>query len=476
MSTRTSEGDRQRLITEVRRLLDRHRVLDDLARRQPGERRGVIEDLQHRQNAADIQRRLRLLHPSDTAFVLESLPLDERRLVWQDLDDAHAADALLELETSVRDSVLGATPTRRLVALAAHMDVHDLAWIAEALPPSVLDEVVVGLDDADRVLLRQTTAYPPGTVGQLMTSDPAVVPDSGSAADVIADLRERGELPAHSDPLFVVDRRNVFRGTLNLQTLLMARPDTPVHDLVDRAATRFAPEDSAQIAARAFERYNLVSAAVTTDRGKLVGRVTIDSVLDFVQDEADREALTVAGLRGAEDLFAPVWHSAGNRSMWLFVNLVTAFLATRFIGMFESTISSLVALASLMPIVASVGGNTGNQTIALVIRGLAFDQIGGANVRHVLQKEVLVGLLNGVLWGSFVGLVSFVLYRHVRLGLVLMAAVLLNLVIAAVVGVCVPLALHRYGRDPAQGASVLVTFVTDSMGFLLFLGLARLLL
>lgn len=268
----------------------------------------------------------------------------------------------------------------------------------------------------------------------------------------------------------------MFRGTLSLQTLLLAQPETPIRELIDGSAQRFPPEESAHTAARAFERYNLVSAAVTTDRGKLVGRLTIDAVLDFVREEADRDALTMAGLRGAEDLFAPVWHSAGNRSMWLFVNLVTAFLATRFIGLFESTISGLVALATLMPIVASVGGNTGNQTIALMIRGLAFDQIGAANVRHVLRKEVLVGLLNGVLWGSFVGVVAFLLYRHVRLGLVLMAAVMLNLVIAALAGVCVPLLLHRYGRDPAQGASVLVTFVTDSMGFLLFLGLARLLL
>jgi magnesium transporter len=476
MPTRTPEAERQRIIAEVRHLLDRHRVLDDLARRQPGDRRGVIEDLQHRQNAAAIQRRVRELHPADTAFVLESLPLDERSVVWHDLDDTHAADVLLELDASVRDSLIAATATRRLVALAAHMDVHDLACISDALPPGVLEKVVGGLDDAERVLLRQTVAYAPGTVGQLMASDPAVVQDAITAGDVISELRERQGLPAHSDPLFVVDRRNVFRGTLSLQTLLMAKPETPVRDLIDGSAQCFAPEASAHVAARAFERYNLVSAAVTSDRGKLVGRLTIDAVLDFVRDEADREALAMAGLRGAEDLFAPVWHSAGNRSMWLFVNLVTAFLATRFIGLFETTITGLVALATLMPIVASVGGNTGNQTIALMIRGLAFDQIGTANVRHVLRKEVLVGLLNGVVWGSLVGLVAFLLYRHLQLGLVLMAAVLLNLVIAAVAGVCVPLLLHRYGRDPAQGASVLVTFVTDSMGFLLFLGLARLLL
>lgn len=476
MPIRTSDDQRQRIITDIRERLDRHRVLDDLARRQTTERRDVIEELQHRQNAADIQRRVRVLHPADTAFLLESLPWDDRRLIWEDLDDAYAADALLELDSSVRESLITVTPMRRLIALSRHMDVHDLAWISDALPAAVLQHIVTHLDDADRVLLRQSAAYEHGTVGQLMTGDPAVVRDAVTAGDVIDDLRERGGLPPHSDPLFVVDRRNVFRGALSLQTLLLAPPSTPVNDLTDRSAESFAPDDSAATAARAFERYNLVSAAVTTSRGKLVGRLTIDAVVDFIQEEADREALAMAGLRGAEDLFAPVWDSAGNRSLWLFVNLVTAFVATRFIGLFESTISGLVILASLMPIVASVGGNTGNQTIALMIRGLAFDQISATNVRHVVRKEVLVGLLNGVLWGGLIGVAVMLLYQHVRLGVVLMMAVLLNLVIAALAGVYVPLTLQRSGRDPAQGASVLVTFITDSMGFLLFLGLARLLL
>ena len=300
--------------------------------------------------------------------------------------------------------------------------------------------------------------------------------ESTTAAEVIEDIRSRGALPDYADPLFVVDRRNVFRGALGLQTLLLAPAATPVADITNRTALTFAPDGPASAAARAFERYNLVSAPVVTDRGKLIGRLTVDAVVDFIQQSADRDALAMAGLRGGEDLFAPVWDSARNRSLWLFVNLVTAFLATRFIGLFESTITELVALASLMPIVASVGGNTGNQTVALMIRGLAFDQISSANVRYVLRKELLVGLLNGVLWGGLVGVAVLLLYSHLWLGIVLMTAVLLNLVIAAVIGVVVPLTLHRYGRDPAQGASVLLTFVTDSMGFLLFLALARLLL
>ena len=238
----------------------------------------------------------------------------------------------------------------------------------------------------------------------------------------------------------------------------------------------FHPDDTAAQAARAFERYDLVSVPVVNERGKLIGRLTVDAVVDFIRVTADQDALAMAGLRGSEDLFAPVWHSARNRSPWLFVNLITAFVATRFIGLFESTIQSLVALATLMPIVASIGGNTGNQTVALVIRGLAYEQLSQDSRRHLLRKEMIVSLVNGLLWGGLLGLFSGLVYQRVRLGLVMTAAVMLNLVIAAAVGVLVPLALQRSGRDPAQGSSVLLTFITDSMGFFLFLGLARLFL
>jgi magnesium transporter len=232
-------------------------------------------------------------------------------------------------------------------------------------------------------------------------------------------------------------------------------------------------EDIAKkLAARAFERYDLVSLPVVNDRGKLIGRLTVDAVVDFIRVTADKEALAMAGLTGAEDLFAPVWHSARNRSPWLFVNLMTAFAATRFIGFFESTIQDLVSLATLMPIVASIGGNTGNQTVALVIRGFAFEQLTDDTRRHLLRKELVVSLVNGLIWGSVAGVTAGLFYRRLALGVVMMAAIILNLMIAAAVGVLVPFALHRMGRDTAQGSSVLLTVATDSMGFLLFLRLA----
>ncbi|MGE3707822.1 MAG: magnesium transporter, partial [Vicinamibacterales bacterium] len=432
--------------------------------------------LQHRQNAADVQRRVHHLHPADLAFVLEALPRRDRLTLWRDIDDAHAAEALVEIDQAVREGLLAATPHARQVAILAHLDVDDLAWLSESLAPDVLRQVTRSLDELEQTLLRQTTGYAEGSVGHLMSHEVVAVQEAHTASEVIADLRQRASLPPHADPVFVVDRRNVLRGAVSLQALLLSPPDVPVAAVMDPGVRAFAPDDPATLAARAFDRYNLVSAPVTTERGKLVGRLTVDAIIDFVQEAADRDALSMAGLRGAEDLFAPMWRSTRNRTPWLFVNLVTAFAATRFIGLFESTISGLVALATLMPIVASIGGNTGNQTVALVIRGLAFDQINDGNIRRVLRKELLIGLMNGVLWGGLVGLAALALYGRPRLSVVLAAAVLLNLGVAAIAGVAVPVWLQRLGRDPAQGSSVLLTFVTDSMGFFLFLGLAHLLL
>jgi magnesium transporter len=306
-----------------------------------------------------------------------------------------------------------------------------------------------------------------------MSREVATVRESESVAQVLEELRVRGELPEHTDRLFVVDGRNVLRGALSLQALLAGQPAATVDTLMDRDPRSFTAEEEAAHAALAFERYNLLSAPVVNERGKLVGRLTVDAVMDFIRKDAEHDALAMAGLRGAEDLFAPVLEAARNRSPWLVVNLVTAFLATRFIGLFETSIQQLVALATLMPIVASVGGNTGNQTIALVIRGLAFEQVRPSNLRHLMRKELAVSLVNGLLWGGLAGTFAGVLYGHLWLGAVMMAAVLLNLVVAATAGVTVPMLLDRVGRDPAQGSSVLLTFITDSMGFLLFLGLAK---
>ena len=472
MPPRRPAHDLHRTFDDISTLLEHHRSLIVLASKQDRAQRGVAAQLQQRQNVVELQRSLRGLHPADLAFILEGLEPEDRLQIWSALEPAQAAEALVELDSSVRSWLIDETDRQRLVRMASALDPDDLAYLADDLPDEVMRDVRESLGEIDRTLLQQADTYPPQSVGRLMSVDVVTVRDIQTIGEVLRDLQARSDLPEHLDRLFVVDGRNLLRGALSLQSLVVAPPTTQVGDVMERDPLAFQPTETAAHAARAFERYDLVSLPVVNDRGKLVGRLTVDAVVDFIRVSADKDALAMAGLRGGEDIFASIWDSARNRSPWLFVNLVTAFAATRFIGLFEPTIQSLVSLATLMPIVASIGGNTGNQTIALVIRALAFDQLTDDTRRHLLRKEMVVSLLNGLLCGGLAGIAAGLFYHRAALGLVMMAAIVLNLLIAAAVGVIVPLKLQRVGRDPAQGASVLLTFVTDSMGFFVFLGLA----
>ena len=293
---------------------------------------------------------------------------------------------------------------------------------------------------------------------------------------VLRYLRRLDELPDHTDQLFVVDRDEKLKGRLPVNRLLVSAPERLVGELMDTDVVRFTPQQNADEAAQAFERYDLVSAPVVDAREALVGRVTVDVMVDFIRSASKTEVLNLAGLRAEEDIFASVWKSAKNRWTWLAINLVTAFVASRVIGLFEGSIEKLVALAALMPIVAGIGGNSGNQTITMIVRAMALGQITPRNARALLKKELVISLLNGLVWGSIFGVFATVLYHSFPLGLVMMAAMALNLIVAASFGVFIPMVLHRFGRDPAVGASVLITAITDSGGFFIFLGLATLFL
>jgi len=419
----------------------------------------------------ELHRHLRAMHPADIGFLLEALPHDERRMVWEQLTPEHAGRVLMETPSAVRESLIGVTAQDDLVGLLLTLDPEDIAFIADSLPPQVRDAVSRELESIDRVTFDQASRYDDYSVGRYMTHEWVSVPETHSIEQALAHLRVLGELPAQSDRIFVVDSRNVLRGTLALPTLVLTDPSAAVAAVTEDTMT-FDPNDHAGDAAKAFERYDLVSAPVVDERGKLVGRLTVDAVMDFVRDESNLQALKRAGLSGDEDLFGGPWQSARNRWPWLAINLVTAFVASRVIAQFEGEIQSLASLAALMPIVASIGGNTGNQTMALVIRGLALDRIQNDGVRRIFHKELGISLLNGVVWGLVVGIAALVLYSNLALGLVMSSAVVLNLLVAAVAGVGVPIGLHASGRDPAHGASVLLTFITDAMGFFLFLGLA----
>jgi magnesium transporter len=289
-------------------------------------------------------------------------------------------------------------------------------------------------------------------------------------------MRRLGSLPDHTDKLFVVDRNDTLRGVLPLKRLVVSDLDATVADVMSEDAVVFHPEDIADDAAKAFERYDLVTAPVIDEKNRLVGRVTVDAVMDFIREEAESDMLSMAGLREEEDFFASVWKSVQNRWAWLAINLVTALMASRVIGLFEGSIEKIVALAALMPIVAGIGGNSGNQTTTMIVRGLALGQVSTHNMQSLITKEMGVSLLNGLLWGGVLGGIAFALYGSYQLGLVMMAAMTLNLLLAALMGVMIPLVMNKIGRDPAVGSSVLITAMTDSGGFFIFLGLATIFL
>jgi magnesium transporter len=463
----------QEQVSEVRRLLERHRMLETVARRQETPKSALLEQMQHRQNLVELHRRLRGIHPADLAHILELLPIEDRLVVWRELEPPQAGPSLVEVSREVREALIEHTDRQALGAALRELDADDLRYLAESLPDDLVDEVSALLDARDRSWVEQSRAYAENSAARLMTQDALTLRESQTAEDAIARIRARGRLPSHTDRLFVIDSRNVLIGAVPLGALLIADPSSDVTSIMDADIGRFHPYDDAEEVAKAFERYDLLSAPIVDDRGKLIGRVTADAVMDFIRASSANEVLALAGLRKAEDLFAPVWDSARNRWPWLAVNIATAFVASRVIGVFAGTIQQLVALATLMPIVASIGGNTGNQTVALVVRGIALGQITPSSAWHLVRKELVVSVLNGLLWGTIIGLFAGVIYASAPLALVMAGAVLLNLLVAALVGVFVPLILDRAGRDPAAGSSVMLTFVTDGMGFFLFLGLAR---
>jgi magnesium transporter len=274
----------------------------------------------------------------------------------------------------------------------------------------------------------------------------------------------------------VVDRSGVLKGLVPVNRILVSDPETLVADIMVRDFVKFHPNDKAQDAAAAFERYDLVSAPVVDDNGKLVGRVTVNAVVDYIREENANDMLSAGGLQEEEDLFASVWKSVQNRWAWLAINLVTAFIASRVIGLFEHSIAQLVALAALMPIVAGISGNSGNQTITMIVRALALGQITAGHAHKLFLKEIAVAMLNGLIWGGVVGLFAFLIYHNWQLGVVMMGAMILSLMLAAVAGVAIPLVRYKLGRDPAVGSSVMITAITDSGGFFIFLGLATLIL
>ena len=463
-------------LARVIEMLRRHHLVEDLTHRQAGAHQDVVDNLLHRQHLAELQREIDLLHPADVARILEALPPEDRISVWHLVKSDRDGEILLEVSDAVRESLLADMDGSEILAAAEQLDTNDLADLAEDLPDDVVHELMQRLDAPEREQLRSAMSWEDDQVGAIMDFEMVTIREDVTLEVVLRYLRRLKEIPEQTDKLFVVNHDNVLTGVLPLQWLLVNDPNREVSAVMAPDANTFRPDEDVFDTAQAFERYDLVSAPVVDAEGRLIGRVTIDAMVDVIREEGDADALSRGGLREDEDIFASVWRSLRNRWTWLAINLVTAFIASRVIGLFEGSIEKLVALAALMPIVAGIGGNSGNQTITMIVRALALGQVSPAGAKRLLRKEVSVALLNGLVWGGVVGLVAWLLYGNPALGAVMTAAMTLNLLLAALMGVVIPMTLARFDRDPALGASVLITALTDSGGFFIFLGLATLFL
>ncbi|ALG68693.1 magnesium transporter [Beggiatoa leptomitoformis] len=480
MPTHNNELRHQRnlhdTLLQVNHLLEKQKLVNALVRKQDTPRHELVQSLVAKQHLVELKHKLEQLHPADLAFVLESLPLDDRLKVWELIPVEKYGAILLESAEAVRDSLIANMERHQIIHVAEHLDSDEIADLMPALPKDTVFEILTQLDSQNREQVQSVMRFPEGTAGALMDFDMITVREDVNLDTVLRYLRRLGKIPHQTDQLFVVDRNSIIKGVLPLTELLIHAPDDSVHDVMRNEFISFYTDDSAHEISQAFERYDLISAPVINSHNQLVGCLGVDVVVDFIDATLQRERLNQAGLEEEEDLFAPVWKSGRNRWAWLALNLMTAFIASRIIGMFEDTIEKLVALATLMPIVASIGGNTGNQTVALVIRGLALKKINADNFLHFFFKEITISLMNGILWGSVVGVFALLLYQDIRLALVMMAAMILNLLIAALAGVFIPVGLSKCGRDPVMGSSVMLTALTDSMGFFIFLGLATIFL
>ena len=474
---RLDPEDAQLALNRVQEQLRRHALVEHLVHKQEEGQQSspVVENLLQRQHEAELRGLVNSLHPADIAFILESLPKDERQMIWQLVRAEFDADVLVEVADWVRQSLIEGMDRADLVAATENMDADEIADLIANLPPDVVAEVQQGLTEKERAQLIEAMGYPEDSVGGIMDFDMLRVRDDVTLKVVLRYLRRLDEMPDHTDQIFVVDRTDRLLGTLPLSALLINRPSENVRDVMSTDYLSLDPMDEDAEAAQAFERYDLVSAPVVDRRGRLIGRVSIADVVDVIREDSEEQELSRAGMQ-EEDIFEPVSRAIRNRAPWLLLNLCTAGIAAFVASRFEATVSHIVVLAFLMSIVAGLGGNSGNQTMTLIIRALAVGRVTAQNAWQLIKRELAVTLLVGVL-GSFVaGGFAWWISSSIPVALVMMAAMVGNMLVGAMVGVLVPMIRSRMGKDPAMGSSVLLTFATDSLGFFIFLGLATLFL
>lgn len=430
----------------------------------------------HRQQVEEIKATLPLLHAADIADLLEALPEDERLALWRLIGNDRRGRVLVEASENVWESLIEEMSDRDLLRAIKPLDIDEQVYLAKYLSRDLTGRLLTSLDPELRSRVLDVVDFDRDRVGRIMDFKLVTVRADVTLATVQRFLRSKKTIPDGTDKLFVTGKNNKLLGELPLTEILLNTPEKLVSEVMNAKPTTFLIDDKAEDAAGAFERYNLISAAVIDAKGKLMGRVTIEDVVDLVNETNDSSMRKMGGVNPEEDVFAPVRKAVRTRWTWLAVNLCTAFVASRVIGLFEATISQLVALAALMPIVAGIGGNTGNQTITMIVRALALHQVEPGNFSFLIGRELGVALINGLFWGGIMGGITWAMYGNPALGGVMMLAMVLNLLLAALMGVLIPLLMTKFKRDPAVGSSVLITALTDTGGFFIFLGLATIFL
>mgnify|MGYP001551946916 FL=1 len=424
-----------------------------------------------------IRLMLNALHPAEIAHIIESLTPDKREIIWELVDPEFEGDVLLHVGDEVMASLIKKMDTEDIISATEGMDLDDLADFMQDVPSSVYKAIIQSMDDQSRQRLETVMSFPEDTAGGLMNTDTVAIRPDVTLDVVMRYLRRQTDkIPENTDSLIVVDHHNKYLGTLSLTELISNDPSLRVSEVYRHDAEGIPATMSETQVAHIFTDRDLISAPVVNEKGILLGRITIDDVVDVIRDDAEHVMMSMAGLDEDNDMFAPVISSSMRRAVWLGVNLITALMASAVIGVFEATLEKVVALAVLMPIVASMGGIAGSQTLTLVIRGLALGQIGFTNAKSLLFKEIAVSLLNGALWSIVVGCISIFWFNDITLGFIIGSAIIINLIIGAISGIGIPLLLKQLHIDPALAGGVVLTTITDVIGFLAFLGLATIIL
>jgi magnesium transporter len=423
---------------------------------------------------ANVKRMLNALPPADIAHLLESSPPSTRTILWQLVDDAYEGEILQELGDELQSQFLRSMDAEEVAAATEGLEPDDVADILQRLPGKVLQEVLRAMDQQDRTRVEQVLEYPENTAGGLMNTDTITVRARHTVDVVLRYLRRHDEIPEMTDNLIVVNGSDHFIGLLPLRTLLTSDPTAIVREVMETDVQAIPANMLDSEVALLFERHDWVSAPVTDTDGKLLGRITIDDVVDVIRENAEHSLMSMAGLDEDEDTFAPVLKTMPRRAIWLGVNLVAAAIAASVVSLFQDTIEQVVALAVLMPIVASMGGVAGNQSLIVIVRGMALGQIGHSNQKWLVNRELLVGALNGILWSLVVAVAASLWFDDWLIGAIIAASMVINLITAALAGTLIPMVMKRLEIDPALAGGVVVTTVTDVVGFFSFLGLATL--